>query len=389
MYMKRSFLKVMLVVFALVISCKKNNEVIIVKDTQEESVVEENVGGENAGENVGENTGETVEENVGENTGETTGENAGETTGENGVTTVVQEYGALSVLGNKIVDKNNNPVQLRGMSLFWSQWMGQYYNKQAVEWLKEDWNVTVVRAAMGVDEGTDGYIYKPEVEKQKVFEVIDGAIEAGIYVIVDWHSHHAENFEAEAKAFFAEVAQKYGDSPNIIYEIYNEPLNVSWDNVLKPYHEAVIAEIRKYDTKNIIICGTRLWSQRVDEVVGNPIQGDNIAYTLHYYSSTHKQELRNIAKLAIDADLCLFVTEFGVTEASGNGVINVAEANAWWSFLDQHKISWCNWSIADKAEASASLVPGSSGFGGWTEGQLTTSGKMVRTEIKEKNQDYN
>ncbi len=301
---------------------------------------------------------------------------------------VVATYGQLSVQGNKIVDKNSNPIQLRGMSLFWSQWMGQFYTKEAVTWLKDDWQATVVRAAIGVDEGTDGYIYKPEIEKEKVFKVIDGAIESGVYVIVDWHSHHAEDYLAEAKVFFAEVAQKYGDKPNIIYEIYNEPLDVSWDNVLKPYHEAVLSEIRKYDSDNIVICGTRTWSQRVDEVIGNTINDENIAYTLHYYSSTHKQELRNIAKQAIDADIALFVTEFGVTEASGNGTINTAEAILWWNFLDQHKISWCNWSIADKEEASAALLPGASGAGGWNENQLTTSGTMVRDEMKEKNQDF-
>jgi len=305
------------------------------------------------------------------------------------IESVVATYGQLSVMGNKIVDKNDNPIQLRGMSLFWSQWMGQFYTKEVVQWLKEDWQATVVRAAMGVDEGNDGYIFKPEIEKEKVFKVIDGAIESGVYVIVDWHSHHAENYLEEAKAFFTEVAQKYGDKPNIIYEIYNEPLEVSWNDVLKPYHEAVLTEIRKYDTNNIVICGTRTWSQRVDEVIGNTIADANIAYTLHFYASSHKESLRDIAKKAIDADIAIFVTEYGVTEASGNGSIDVAEANRWWNFLDMHKISWCNWSIADKNEASAALTPNASGIGGWSSNQLTQSGKMVRTEMKEKNEEFN
>ncbi|WP_298503128.1 glycoside hydrolase family 5 protein [uncultured Maribacter sp.] len=339
--MKRC-LQVVLVVFLIFISCKKNNSSAMENDDIE---------------------------NVDSNS-------------------AVGTYGQLSVRGNKIVNKNNEPIQLRGMSLFWSQWMGQYYTKETVSWLKEDWEVTVVRAAMGVDEGEESYIYRPEIEKEKVFRVINGAIEAGVYVIVDWHSHHAEDYVEEAKTFFSEVAQKYGNQPNIIYEIYNEPLDVSWDTVLKPYHEAVIEEIRKYDANNIIVCGTRLWSQRVDEVISNPIQQDNIAYTLHYYSSTHKQELRAIATLAINADIALFVTEFGVSEASGDGVIDVSEANIWWDFLDENKISWCNWSIADKEEASAALYPGASGTGNWSNDEITTSGKMVKTELKEKNQDF-
>ena len=43
-------------------------------------------------------------------------------------TSVVEEYGQLSVSGNKILDKNGNAIQLRGMSFFWSQWIGKYYH---------------------------------------------------------------------------------------------------------------------------------------------------------------------------------------------------------------------------------------------------------------------
>ncbi len=298
---------------------------------------------------------------------------------------IVDIHGLLQVSGNKIVDKNDKAIQLRGMSLFWSQWMGQYYTKEAVSWLKEDWKCNIVRAAMGVEDA-DGYLSKPDIEKQKIFTVIDAAIEEGIYVIVDWHSHHAEDHVEEAKAFFAEVAQKYGDKPNLIYEIYNEPLNVTWNDVLKPYHEQVIAAIRQHDPDNLVICGTRTWSQDVDEVIGNEINDNNVAYTLHYYAATHKQFLRVKAQKALDAGLPLFVTEYGVTEATGDGFIDTNEAQVWWDFLDQNNISWCNWSIADKQEASAALQPGASGQGNWAEGEITASGKLVRNEIRSKNQ---
>lgn len=274
------------------------------------------------------------------------------------------------------------------MSLFWSQWMGKYYTTEVVDWLTTDWQSTVIRASMGV-EGDGGYIDNPSTEKQKIFRVIDAAINNGIYVIVDWHSHHAEDYMEEAKQFFIEVAQKYGDKPNIIYEIYNEPLeNVSWTTTLKPYHEAVIAAIRAYDPDNIVICGTSSWSQRVDEVIGNTIADDNVAYTLHYYAATHKQYLRDLAQQALDNDIALFVTEFGVTEYTGDGFVAIAESNAWWQFLDQNKISWCNWSIADKEENAAALLPGASTLGGWTDNDLTQSGKMVRAEIRSKNPGF-
>lgn len=292
--------------------------------------------------------------------------------------------GVIKTQGNKLVDSNNEVIQLRGMSLFWSQWEPEYYNSQVVKWLKDDWSINIIRAAMGVEED-GGFLTNPSLEKQKVFTIIEAAIEQGIYVIVDWHSHSAEDYEKEAIAFFSEVAQVYGKYPNIMYELYNEPIESSWNNDLKPYHEAVIEEIRKYDTSNLVICGTPFFSQEVDDVIGNEINDVNVAYTLHYYAATHKQFLRDKAQLAINANLPLFVTEYGTTEATGNGFLDVSESNLWWDFLDNNDISWCNWSIADKREESAALVPRARATGGWTTNQITRSGNLVRDELKLKN----
>ena len=81
------------------------------------------------------------------------------------------------------------------------------------------------------------------------------------------------------------MALEYGAFPNVIYEIYNEPLNVSWSNVIKPYAMSVISIIREIDPDNLIIVGTPNWSQRVDMAAQDPIvEFENIAYTLHFYT---------------------------------------------------------------------------------------------------------
>ena len=113
-------------------------------------------------------------------------------------------------------------------------------------------------------------------------------------MIVDWHAHEVET--AAAKEFFSRIAAKYGAHPNIIYETFNEPVRQDWGTVLKPYHEAVVATIREHDPDNLIICGTPMWSQRVDQAAADPVRGTNVAYTLHFYASTHKQGLRDRAK---------------------------------------------------------------------------------------------
>ena len=229
--------------------------------------------------------------------------------------TVVGKHGQLRVQGNRIVDKNGAAVQLRGMSLYWSQWIPKYYNAATIQWLRDDWKITVIRAAMAVKP--DGYEKNPAAERDKVIAVVDAAIKLGLYVVIDYHAHTAHENRAQAQAFFADMARRYGNTPNVLYETYNEPLNVSWADVLKPYHEAVIDSIREHDPDNIVIVGTRNWSQQVAEAAANPVRRSNVAYTLHFYANTHGQWLRDQAQAAMNAGAALFVTEYGTTDATG------------------------------------------------------------------------
>lgn len=294
-------------------------------------------------------------------------------------TTPVAIHGQLSIENGNIIDSKGEPVQLKGMSLFWSQWQPQFYNAESVINLKKYWNVDVVRAAMAVEH--EGYLKYPQREKEKVQRVIEAAIDAGIYVIIDWHDHHAEDHLEEAISFFSEMAQRYGEYPNVIYETYNEPLDVSWSQVLKPYHEEVIGAIREYDQDNIIVVGTPRWSQRVDLAAEDPIDAENIAYTLHFYAGTHGQKLRDIAQEAIDKGLALFITEYGTTQATGDGKVDKKETRKWWRFMDANNLSWANWSIASKDEASAAVIPGTTPSELKDDDFLTISGKLVKSQL--------
>lgn len=303
--------------------------------------------------------------------------------------TIVDQFGQLKIEGNKIVDKNGQPVSLHGMSLFWSQIKGKYYNYDCVKWLRDDWNITVVRAAMGVEtaDSLDGYLVHKEREFKKVITVIDAAINLGIYVVVDWHDHHAHKNTEEAVKFFSRIAEKYGDKPNIIYEIYNEPMQISWKDDVKPYSIEVINAIRKFDPDNIIIAGTTTWSQDVDIASEYPLPFTNIAYSLHFYASSHKQALRDKAQKALDNGVALFVSEFGICEYTGSGIIDSVEVEAWFDFMEKNKLSWCNWAIGDKNETCASLIGRANPKGNWKEDELAFSGNTLRNKIKMYNKD--
>ena len=182
------------------------------------------------------------------------------------------------------------------------------------------------------------------------------------------------------------MAKKYGNSPNVLYEIYNEPLQeISWYKDIKPYAESVIGEIRKYDPDNIVICGTRQWSQLVGEAANSPVKDSNTVYTLHYYAASHGQSLRDEAKIALSKNIALFVSEFGTCEYTGNGHLDYKASQEWFEFMDKNKISWCNWSVSDKDETASILKPGAKLTGKWKFDDLTPSGNLIRDELIIKN----
>lgn len=275
---------------------------------------------------------------------------------------------------------------MAGPSLFWSNngWGGdKYYNADVVAWVKQDWGAKLIRASMGVDE-SGGYIDDMAGNKAKVTTVVDAAIANDMYVIIDWHSHHAEDYQSEAVMFFSEMATMYGDTDNVIYEIYNEPLNTTtWAGDVKPYAENVISAIRAIDPDNLIIVGSPTWSQDVDVASNDPITGYiNIAYALHFYAGTHKQSLRNKATTAMSNGIALFVTEWGSVDSTGNGDVDIAETATWMTFLSDNNISHANWALNDKNESASVLVPGASVSGSWAASDLTESGVLVKGIIE-------
>lgn len=283
----------------------------------------------------------------------------------------VATHGLLKTKGNRIVGQADTAVSMGGNSMFWSQWAGGFYNANTVKWLKSDWNSKIIRAAMGVDE-TGGYITNSAIEKQKVFDVVDACIAEGLYVIIDWHSHHAENYKTESIAFFKEMATKYGQYPNVIYEIYNEPLDVtSWSKTIKPYAVDVISEIRKIDPDNLILVGTRTWSQEVVEAGNDPINDVNVAYVLHFYVGSHGKYLRDKAQEALDKGVPLFVSEWGVWGSD-------SDMENWMIFMKNNKLNWCNWAITTKVEPSSVLASSASVNGNWKDSDLSPIGKKVK-----------
>jgi len=295
-----------------------------------------------------------------------------------------------------------------------------FYNEKVIAWLAVDWRVDLVRAAMGVSDHGGSfngphlapgvpYITNPTQHKNYVHAVVRAAIWQGIYVIIDWHSHQAalasggaypQGERPAAIEFFSEMANMYKDYPNIIYEIYNEPLqNHNWDMIRNNYANAVANAIRAIDPNNIIIVGTPSFSANVQDVTTMMTQ-PHIAYAFHFYCNHNFSD--RIASSA-SRNLPIFVSEFGLSNYDGDGncgsmttgsgaseTFNPSYMSTWFSAMDQHSVSWANWAISNRDEQAAALrAPNRGGRhanllsqGNWTNSDLTSSGIAMRTRLR-------
>ncbi|WP_242497110.1 glycoside hydrolase family 5 protein [Flavobacterium petrolei] len=291
----------------------------------------------------------------------------------------------MKLEGTQLVDTNGEDVVLRGLSFGWHSFWPRFYNEKAVKWLKKDFKCNVVRAAMGIEVGDKPYLKESEFSKAKVKAVVEGAIQADIYVIIDWHSHNI-NLE-EAKEFFAEMSKTYGRYPNVIYEIFNEPDYESWEEI-KAYSEEVIKVIRENDSDNIILVGCPKWDQDIHLPAANPIKGfDNLMYTMHFYAGTQGKWLRDRTDDAINSGLPVFVSESAGMEATGDGPLDYESWQQYIDWMESRKLSWITWSVSDKDETCSILKKSAKSEGNWKKKNLKESGVKIRSLLRHYNVD--
>lgn len=323
----------------------------------------------------------------------------------------VNKNGRLKVIEDKdgvmrLANERGAFITLRGMSTYNFNRIAvgngsqNLLNANAFKALREDWNCNVIRLAIYVRAEDNGYNGMKEATLKNIDKAVTLATQNDMYVIIDWHvlipGDPTDQTYKYAEEFFTIVAQKYGSQKNVLFEIMNEPNsydlddNAFWAHI-KPYAQKIVNLIRKY-SKNIIIIGNPRWSQRPDICALDPVEGENLMYSVHFYAGSHGEELRNNILNALKNKAAVFCTEWGVTDSSGRGKVylkpedgGVSDATTWLDFLDEHKISWCNWSMSAKREESAALKLETSlnpEKGYWEESELSESGKFVRARLR-------
>ncbi|WP_020405118.1 glycoside hydrolase family 5 protein [Hahella ganghwensis] len=304
--------------------------------------------------------------------------------------TPVEQHGQLHVCGTQLCDQNNQPVQLRGMSTHGIQWYGWGHclTEKSLDVLADEWKADILRISLYVQEG--GYETDPEGYTNQVSQLINEASERGMYALVDWHQLDPGDPNANlhyARQFFTDIANRHKDQVNIIYDVANEPNDVSW-SAIKNYAEQMIPVIRNIDHDASIFIGTHGWSslgvsdgRSSWDIINNPVQHSNIMYTFHFYAASHQDAYLNELDQASDR-LPIFVTEWGSQTYTGDGDNDFVMAQRFHDLMNTKKIGWTNWNFSDDFRSGAVWNSGTCASGQWTTENMKESGVWVRDKLR-------
>ena len=290
----------------------------------------------------------------------------------------------MQVSGGVLVDAKERPVALRGMSTHGLGWYPRYLNAGAMKTLKQ-YGANVIRLAM-YTETSSGYLEEPR-NLDFVYIGIENAIAENLYVIVDWHILSDGNpltHMEEAIAFFSEISERYGQTPNILYEICNEPNgDTTWEDITA-YAAMVIPAIRKNAPEAAVLVGTPNYSSRLRDAMASPLPFSNLLYSCHKYidvspEAEHSQEYW--LQKAVETGFPVFVTEWGINGSEGENM-DLANARQFVKFLNENQISWCGWALSNAEEIHGTISPDSDKLSGWGWEDLTPGGRLMFSSFR-------
>jgi len=314
----------------------------------------------------------------------------------------VSHFGALKRCGSDICGEKTGEslkIQVKGPSLFWSDGTGSpFYKAEYVDWFVENMQISVIRAAMAIrwrdkkdntinEAGaTPGYYFDKVTQMNLMKAVIDAAIENDIYVIVDWHSHFANEETNDAKTFFVDSINgnpKYKNIPNIIWEVWNEPLEQG-TNAVTTHANTIITALRAAGNQNLVLIGSPKWSSQPSEqaVDWGSSRDKNVAFVFHFYKNAAHNGYRDNAKAAKSAGNAIFGSEWGAMNTECNN--SDAGVNEWTSWMDSDKISNCMWYAGPDKDPKGTantcgMFTNGTGINNISTSRLTNSGKYFQT----------
>ena len=291
--------------------------------------------------------------------------------------------GQLHVEGTKLMNEHNEEIRLKGTVLLNSS--NLEFNKDKLKTLK-DWGVNVIK--VGLNNSSSSTPYTDQQQMEKMYQIINDAIDLDLYVIVIFWSDSdelTEEIQNQANEYFLKIATKYKDIPNLIYEIGNEPQE-DWENI-KIYANDVISNIRAISNQSIILCPTK-GHNGVDWVIGNKLDYQNIMYVAHIYAG-NRDDCYYISNAILNG-VPVFISEWsnGGGDGTQNEQLNELTDN-FVSLMDRYNLSSTFFIFSESnREDSLATIKTNMWNNSWTEDSLTETGLYAKKFFEDNYEEY-
>jgi hypothetical protein len=305
----------------------------------------------------------------------------------------------LKVVGNQLRSSNGQPVRLRGVNCASMEWSsdGDGHILKTVEVAVKQWHANLIRLPLSQDrwfgrtpEQKDGGIgYRGLVHQLADFCAANNA-----WIVLDLHWSDAGQWgknigqhnlpDKNSVTFWKDLAPIYKDNPAVLFDLYNEPAHINWDQWLKggPMTEidektkstltydsvgmqALVDAIRSTGARNVIVAGGISWAYDFGGILeGSQLSdpnGNGVVYAAHPYPHAYQGLGRETiaqwtARMeAFGHKLPFIVLEFGSIERMwpfprewnyndekwNREMLRVLEAHRWnWAAWDFHTTAW-------------------------------------------------
>ena len=296
----------------------------------------------------------------------------------------------LKVVKAQLVNSRNERVRLRGVNAASLEWTSDG-EKQILDTVRvaiQDWRANIIRLPLSQDrwfgkapeQKDDGKAYRELVQ-----QVVDTCALQGCYIMLDLHWSDAGEWgknigqcvmpDQKSLLFWKDLAAVYKNHPAVLFDLYNEPHDVTWDIWLKGgkvternrrtgaelTFEAVgmqplLDAVRASGAANVVVAGGLNWAYDMSgfldgKQLSDPT-GNGVIYANHTYPIKGDTVGQWVAKLEATAKkMAIIVSEFG-TEAKGPASAG-PRAEQWVRdvliALHDHDWDWIAWDMHPRA----------------------------------------
>ena len=296
----------------------------------------------------------------------------------------------LHVTGTQLVDAQNMPVLLRGVNAASMEWTsnGEGHILDTVRVAIKDWHANIIRLPLSQDrwfgkapEQTDaGVAYRALVK-----QVVETCAAQNCYVIFDlqwndageWGKNIGQHIlpDENSVTFWKDCAATYKNNPAILFDLYNEPHDVSWDlwrdggTVTEKDRklgdrtykgvglQTLLNTVRDTGAMNVVIAGGLDWSYDFSGILAgrqlSDPKGHGVVYDNHAYPFKGETVQKWITRMETAVKvLPVFVGEFGSDPKGGAGETGEQWIRHVLQVLNDHHWNYTAWDLHPAAAPS-------------------------------------